>query len=38
MQKLLLIVLLMLVLSGFFLHIIYSNSVNDDEKLKLNLF
>lgn len=37
MQKLLLIILLMIILAGFFLHIIYTNSLNSKEKLKFKL-
>lgn len=38
MQKLLLIVLLMIILSGFFLHVVYTNSLNNGKKLNLKLF
>ena len=38
MQKLLLIILLMITLSGFFLHIIYTNSLNDNKKFNPKLY
>lgn len=38
MQKLLLIILLMIILSGFFLHVIYTNSLNNEKKLNIKLF
>ena len=38
MQKLLLIILLMIILSGFFLHIIFTNSLNDKKKLEPKLY
>ena len=34
MQKLLLIIILMIILSGLFLNIIFTNSINKDDKLK----
>lgn len=35
MQNLLLIILLMIILSGFFLHVIYTNSLNKKNNLSI---